>query len=342
METSLRRKGSKDMKDVAVVILNWNGKNWLEKFLPSVVEFSTPTLSEIIIVDNASTDDSVEFLSKNYPGIHQICFNQNYGFTGGYNRALKQVNNPYIVLLNSDVELSPNWLEPLHRLMESDANIAACQPKILSYQAPDYFEYAGAAGGFIDIFGYPFCRGRIFDTIEKDKGQYDDARKVFWATGACMMVRNSVYQSLGGLDENFFAHMEEIDLCWRMQNAGYDIWVEPLSKVYHVGGGTLQSDSPKKTFFNFRNSLLMILKNRPFLWAYLFIFIRLGLDGIAGMKFLLQGQWKHLIAILKAHFSFYRLQFKYWFKRGEIRRQSLMYKGSIVFDYFIRKKTTFK
>lgn len=342
METQLRVKRKQAMKDIAVVILNWNGKKWLEKFMPSVVEHSSADLAEIIVVDNASTDDSVSFLSQEYPDIRQICFEHNYGFTGGYNRAIKELHNPYIILLNSDVKLSTKWIEPMYRLMESDKRIAACQPKILSYADPDSFEYAGAAGGLIDMFGYPFCRGRIFDTLEKDQGQYDDARKVFWATGACMMVRNSVYQALGGLDENFFAHMEEIDLCWRMQNAGYDVWVEPLSTVYHVGGGTLQSDSPRKTFFNFRNSLLMILKNRPFLVAYFFIFIRLILDGVAGIQFILKGKGPHFLAILKAHFSFYRLQFKYWFNRNKLRPNPLIYKGSIVFDYFVRKKRSYK
>ncbi|MCB0509691.1 MAG: glycosyltransferase family 2 protein, partial [Bacteroidetes bacterium] len=252
------------MKRVAIVILNWNGKHWLEKFLASVLTYSDPSFCDVIVADNASTDNSLEFLKENFPDVQTIVFEKNHGFTGGYNRALKSLEHEYFVLLNSDIEVSKNWIEPIIRLMDGDKLIAACQPKILDYNKRDYFEYAGASGGYIDFLGYPFCRGRIFDALEKDEGQYDDAKRVFWASGACLFVRSEVYKKLGGLDEYFFAHMEEIDLCWRMQNEGYHVWVEPLSKVYHVGGGTLQSDSPKKTYLNFRNNLFLILKNYDF------------------------------------------------------------------------------
>lgn len=330
------------MKRVGVVILNWNGRSWLKKFLPSVLSYSSNEEVEVIVADNASTDDSLAFLSSTYPQVKQIVFKENYGFTGGYNRSIAQLDHEYIVLLNSDIEVTPNWISPIIRMMDSDKQIAACQPKILSYHQPTHFEYAGAAGGMIDALGYPFCRGRIFDTIEADKEQYDDARKVFWATGACLFVRTQVYKDLGGLDELFFAHMEEVDLCWRIQNAGYSVWVEPLSKVYHVGGGTLQADNPKKTFFNFRNNLFMILKNRPFIIAYLIIAVRLILDGLAGLQFLFKGKFKHLFAIIRAHLAFHSMQFGYWRNRSEKKKNSIIYPHSILFKYFILGKKTFK
>ena len=326
------------MKRVAVVILNWNGKHWLEKFLPSVITHNNNDLAEIIIADNASTDDSLSFLKTTYPKIKTILLNKNYGFTGGYNKALAQLENEYFVLLNSDIEVSPNWIEPIIRLMDSDKKIAACQPKILSYNNKEYFEYAGASGGYIDWLAYPFCRGRIMDTLEKDTGQYDDAKKVFWASGACMFVRSEVYKKMNGLDESFFAHMEEIDLCWRMQNEGYDIWVEPLSKVYHVGGGTLQTDNPKKTYLNFRNSLFMILKNESFWKAYIVIFIRLVLDGVAAVRFLFQGKFAHIAAILKAHFALYFKNVKYLEYRKKRATVKTIYPKSIVWQYFAKGK----
>lgn len=326
------------MKKVAVVILNWNGKSWLEKFLPSVLTHNNNELAEIIVADNASTDDSLSFLKNEYPEIKTIVLNENFGFTGGYNSALAELQNEYFVLLNSDIEVTPNWLEPIIRLMDGDKNIAACQPKILSYHNKEYFEYAGASGGYIDWLGYPFCRGRIMETLEKDTGQYDDATKVFWATGACMFVRSEVYKKLKGLDNHFFAHMEEIDLCWRMQNAGYDIWVEPLSKVYHVGGGTLQTDSPKKTFLNFRNSLFMILKNESFWKAYPIIFIRLILDGVAALRFLFQGKFAHIGAILNAHFDLYFKNAKFLNDRKIRKPLKTVYRKSIVWQYYARGK----
>jgi GT2 family glycosyltransferase len=329
------------MKRVGIVILNWNGQSWLEKFLPSLITHTPENLADIIVADNASTDKSLEFLKENYPQIQTLLLDKNYGFTGGYNRALAQLEHEYFVLINSDIEVAKKWLEPLVRLADSDQNIAACQPKILSYNDKSSFEYAGASGGFIDWLGYPFCRGRILDHLEKDKEQYNDARKVFWATGACMFVRGEIYKDLGGLDENFFAHMEEIDLCWRMQNTGYDIWVEPLSKVYHVGGGTLQADNPRKTFYNFQNNLLMILKNNSFYKAYFIIIIRLLLDGLAGVKFIMDGKFAHTLAIVKAHFSFYKLQFQYWGKKSEVKKVTTIYQKSIIWQFYIKGKKKF-
>jgi GT2 family glycosyltransferase len=329
------------MKRVGIVILNWNGQSWLEKFLPSLITHTPENLADIIVADNASTDKSLEFLKENYPQIQTLLLDKNYGFTGGYNRALAQLEHEYFVLINSDIEVAKKWLEPLVRLADSDQNIAACQPKILSYNDKSSFEYAGASGGFIDWLGYPFCRGRILDHLEKDKEQYNDARKVFWATGACMFVRGEIYKDLGGLDENFFAHMEEIDLCWRMQNTGYDIWVEPLSKVYHVGGGTLQADNPRKTFYNFQNNLLMILKNNSFYKAYFIIIIRLLLDGLAGVKFIMDGKFAHTLAIVKAHFSFYKLQFQYWGKKSEVKKLTTIYQKSIIWQFYIKGKKKF-
>ena len=329
------------MKRVGIVILNWNGQSWLEKFLPSLITHTPENLADIIVADNASTDKSLEFLKENYPQIQTLLLDKNYGFTGGYNRALAQLEHEYFVLINSDIEVAKKWLEPLVRLADSDQNIAACQPKILSYNDKSSFEYAGASGGFIDWLGYPFCRGRILDHLEKDKEQYNDARKVFWATGACMFVRGEIYKDLGGLDENFFAHMEEIDLCWRMQNTGYDIWVEPLSKVYHVGGGTLQADNPRKTFYNFQNNLLMILKNNSFYKAYFIIIIRLLLDSLAGVKFIMDGKFAHTLAIVKAHFSFYKLQFQYWGKKSEVKKLTTIYQKSIIWQFYIKGKKKF-
>lgn len=330
------------MKEIAIVILNWNGQHWLEKFLPSVIENSNQELCEIVIADNASSDASKDYVAQHFPSIKWIQLDNNYGYTGGYNRVLQQLSHTYFILLNSDIEVAPNWIDPLYRLMESDKQIGACQPKILDYNHPKQFEYAGAAGGYLDIMGYPFCRGRIFDTVEKDDGQYEDAKKITWATGACLMIRSSLFKELNGLDELFFAHMEEIDLCWRVQHTGYSVWVEPLSKVYHVGGGTLQKINPRKTFYNFRNNLLLILKNRPFIQAYLIIFLRLFLDGLAGIQFIFKGQFVHCWAIIKAHFAFYVLQFRYWKNRYPKKSIPTIYSGSILWQYFIKGKKKYK
>lgn len=293
------------MTKLAIVILNWNGKHWLEKFLPNVIANSLADGIEIFVADNGSDDDSVSFVKQNFAEVKILELGANYGYTGGYNRALIQIKAEYFLLLNSDIEVTHNWLTPLLKRMDENAGIGACQPKILSWHEKNMFEYAGASGGFIDKLGYPFCRGRIFDTIEEDKGQYNDAVKIFWATGACLLVRADAFFKAGMLDDEFFAHMEEIDLCWRMQNLGYEIWVEPASVVYHVGGGTLHKSNPKKTFLNFRNNLALLYKNLPSNKLFSTIFLRLILDGLAGVNFLLKGQFADIIAIIKAHFAFY-------------------------------------
>ena len=273
---------------IAVVILNWNGKPFLEKFLPSVISNSQD--ATIYVADNSSSDGSLEFVEKNFTSVKRIDNGENLGFAGGYNKALENLNEEFFVLLNSDVETTPNWLQPVIKLFDSDLEIAAIQPKILSYQNKKSFEYAGAAGGFIDKNGYPFCRGRIFDSLENDNGQYDSVQEIFWATGACMFMRSKVFKELGGLDDDFFAHMEEIDLCWRMQLHGYEVGCEPTSTVYHLGGGTLNKLSSKKTYLNFRNSLIIMFLNLPSAEAFAKIMTRLILDGIAGIKFIFEGK----------------------------------------------------
>jgi GT2 family glycosyltransferase len=331
---------------VAVVILNWNGKNYLEKFLPSVVACTGAT-AEIIVADNDSVDDSIHFLTTYYPQIKIIKNAVNGGFAKGYNDALKQVNAEYYVLLNSDIEVTPYWIEPVIQLMDSDASIAACQPKIKDFNRKNYFEYAGAAGGFVDKYGYPFCRGRIFDCIEEDKGQYDNLHEIFWASGACLFIRSECYHKMGGFDEDFFAHMEEIDLCWRLKNYGYKIMYCGQSVVYHVGGGTLAKTNPRKTFLNFRNNLALLFKNHASQYFYLKIILRMLLDGIAGIKFLLSGQIGHCMAILKAHYNFYSSFGKVLEKRKKMKREikqyttTAVYNHSIIADYYLRGKKKF-
>lgn len=326
---------------VAVVILNWNGKNFLEKFLPSVVA-NNPVYSEIIVADNASSDNSIAFLKERYPLIKIIQNAENGGFSRGYNDALKQVKADYYVLLNSDIEVTANWIDPVIQLMDSDETIAACQPKIRDYNKKTHFEYAGAAGGYIDKYGYMLCRGRIFDTIEEDKGQYDDTREIFWATGACLFIRSKYYHQMGGLDEDFFAHMEEIDLCWRLKNYGYKIMYCADSTVYHVGGGTLNKTSPHKTFLNFRNNLVLLFKNHAPAYFIIKIILRMLLDGIAGIKFLISGQAPHFMAILKAHYAFYSSLSKTLAKRRKLKHDIKqyatkgIYSGSIVADYYLK------
>ena len=288
----------------AVVVLNWNGKAWLEKFLPTLVNNSQQAI--IFVADNASDDDSVEFVRNNFSTVKIIVNATNGGYAKGYNDVLKQINAEYFVLINSDIEVTEGWLTPIINLMDSDKKISACQPKLLDYNNRNMFEYAGASGGFIDNLGYPFCRGRIFDSLEKDKGQYNDAIKVFWATGACLFVRAAHYNEVGGLDEDCFAHQEEIDLCWRLQNKGYKVMVQPKSVVYHVGGGTLDAGSPFKTYLNFRNNLLMLFKNLPLPSLFMVIPMRLVLDGVAALTLLKKPKGiHHLFAVMKAHFAFY-------------------------------------
>ena len=323
---------------VAIVILNWNGKSFLEKFLPSVISGSPN--AEVIVADNDSTDDSIAFMQENYPDIRLIINESNGGYAKGYNDALKQVEADYYVLLNSDIEVKAGWVEPLVALMESDKQIAACQPKLLAYHEKNKFEYAGAAGGYIDKWGYPFCRGRVFNSLEEDHQQYEDVVEVFWASGAAMFVRASAFWEVGGLDEDFFAHMEEIDLCWRLKNQGYKIMVEPKSVVYHVGGGTLPKNSPRKTYLNFRNNFYLLYKNLPRKDFYQVFLFRLIWDGIAGLKFLAEGHWKDTIAVIKAHFHFYvnlRRSFK---KRERIEQKpvSMIYQKNIVNQHFLFRK----
>ncbi len=326
---------------VAVVILNWNGKSFLEKFLPTVIQYSSG--AQIIVADNQSSDDSVAFLKTQFPQVSVILNPSNDGFATGYNLALKQVKAEYYVLLNSDVEVTENWLQPIIKLMDENLKVAACQPKILDYNHPTKFEYAGAAGGFIDKYGYPFCRGRIFNVLEEDKAQYDTAKEVFWATGACMFVRAEAFWKVGGFDDDYFAHMEEIDVCWRMKNIGYQIYVEPSSKVYHVGGGTLNKLSPRKTFLNFRNNLTTLTKNASPRFLFFKIIYRMILDGVAAFKFLLEGNGSHFIAVIKAHFSFYKHLPSTLKKRDDMRLMdgfkdatTGVYENNIVYAHFVK------
>lgn len=330
------------MKKTAIVILNYNGRGFLEKFLPNVIENSID-VADVIVADNASTDDSVEFMRKNFPDIRLIINDSNGGFSTGYNIALRQVEAEYYCLLNSDIEVTPHWIEPIIKLMDSDKNIAACQPKLLSYFDKDKFEYAGAGGGFIDKYGYPFCRGRVFQELENDNGQYDDVKEVFWATGACMFVRAELFQQFGGLDDSFFAHMEEIDFCWRMKNNGYKIMYCPDSKVYHIGGGTLPKSSARKTYLNFRNNLSLLMKNLPDWKAFPIITYRIGLDWIAGLKFLADGSFADFWAVTRAHFSFYRQLPTLIKKRKSLKRVkvSRMYQKNIVFKHYLEHKKKF-
>jgi len=327
------------MQEVSIAILNFNGRDYLKQFLPSVITFSEG--HEIIVIDNASTDDSVKLLRIDFPQIRVIQLNKNLGFSGGYNEGLKKINAEFVVLLNSDIEVTANWVDGVITYMKTDTSIAACQPKILDFKNKNRFEYAGASGGFIDILGYPFCRGRVFQSIEEDKGQYDTPQEVFWATGACLFVRRDEYFKVGGLDEDFFAHMEEIDLCWRFWNHGYKVAVCPESTVYHVGGGTLAHGHPRKTYLNFRNGLSLLLKNesiKNLLWK---IPLRIFLDWVAAIQFSFVSGPTHGWAILKAH-----LHFLFYAKKMLSRRQSVMrkerinthYKGFLVWDYFIKRK----
>lgn len=326
---------------VAVVILNWNGKALLEKFLPQVVEFSKN--ATVYVADNASTDTSVAYVAAHFPTVKIIQNNENGGYAKGYNDALKHLTEDIFVLLNSDVEVTHNWLVPVIAEFEKDASLAAAQPKILDYKNKKYFEYAGAAGGFIDKYGFPFCRGRIFNDLEEDTGQYNDIAPVFWASGACLFVRATDFHNIGGLDEDYFAHQEEVDLCWRLQSAGKKIVAIGGSQVYHVGGATLEASHPKKTYLNFRNSLLNLLKNVKGGKVFGTIFIRLCLDGIAGIRFLFQGKPRHTFAIIKAHFSFYWNLPKFLPKRKKwASNNSYYFIDSIAIQHFIKKKGKFE
>lgn len=325
---------------IAVVILNWNGTKLLEQFLPSVVKYSPEAY--IYVADNASTDDSVAFVKANFPMVKIVENESNFGFAQGYNEALKHIDSEIYALVNSDIEVTENWLKPIIETFENEPKTAIIQPKLLDFKRKEYFEYAGAAGGFLDKCGYPYCRGRVFETLEKDNGQYDDNREIFWASGACFFIRSSVYKELKGFDADFFAHQEEIDLCWRAFNKGHQIKYNSQSVVYHVGGATLQQGNPKKTFLNFRNSLLMLLKNLPKKQLIPVIFIRLLLDGVAGIQFLFQGKFKHLLAILKAHFSFYSLVTVHYKKRNQFQSEKYYKTSSIVFQYYVKAGKVFE
>ncbi|MBA4743977.1 MAG: glycosyltransferase family 2 protein [Muricauda sp.] len=325
---------------IAVVILNWNGEALLERFLPSVMEYSEG--ADIYVVDNASTDGSVDFLKQHYPTIGIVQNAWNGGFAKGYNDGLKNIEADVFCLLNSDVEVTPNWLKPIKEAFNNLPDASIIQPKILDLNQKDHFEYAGAAGGFIDMFGYPFCRGRIFQTIEKDEGQYDDVKEVFWATGACMFIKSDVFRKLGGFDEDYFAHQEEIDLCWRAKNAGHKVYYVGQSHVYHLGGSTLSNMNPKKTYLNFRNSLYSITKNLPRKKALPIIFVRLLLDGIAAVRFIFQLKFDHCFAILKAHLSFYVNFIKMYRKREKANFLLKYYiTTSIVWSYFVHQVNNF-
>jgi len=325
----------------AVVILNWNGKKFLEQFLAGVVKHSEGD-ADVIVADNGSTDDSIAWLQSNFPEVRIIKIAENKGFTGGYNEALKQIDAEYFVLLNSDIEVTEGWIKPVVALMDSDLYVAACQPKILSFAERRKFEYAGAAGGYIDWLGYPFCRGRIFEEIEEDQGQYDDSREVFWATGACMFVRAKTFHELGGFDENFFAHMEEIDLCWRMKNAGHKVFYCGGSKIYHVGGGTLHKSNPHKTFLNFRNNLLLLINNLPTEKLLPILLLRFFLDGTAAIRFSLKGNFPDAFAVFRAWMEVMLNFFRKWKKKNAHYAQvSGIYQNSIVVEYYLRGKKKF-
>ena len=340
--------------EVAIVILNYNGRHFLEQFLPSVLKTDYPNF-RVIVADNASTDDSLSYLKEHFnTDIEILEMSVNHGFAEGYNQALKAVDSPYFVLLNSDVEVSTTWLDQMIQKIETDESIAAIQPKIRSFHEKDFFEYAGASGGWIDFLGYPFCRGRVFNKAELDHCQYDDAQEIFWSTGAAMLIKRELFLNIGGFDGSFFAHMEEIDLCWRLKRAGYKIFVEPSAVVYHVGGGTMDYNSPNKAYLNFRNNLILLFKNEPFLKKLWLIPLRLILDGIAGGLFLSEGKFAHIWAIFRAHFAFYGRIPKIM-KRKRIEKQAIdkikisdtpnmscVLKKSIVWGFYIKKRSTFK
>lgn len=327
------------MKKIAVVILNWNGVQLLEQFLPSVIQYSPE--ASIYVADNASTDRSISFVEEHFPAVKIVKNTGNYGYAKGYNEALQYIDAEIYALVNSDIEVTQNWLKPILDTFDNEVETAIIQPKILDFKNKDYFEYAGAAGGFLDKYGYPYCRGRIFDTIEKDNGQYNDAREITWASGACFFIRSSVYHELKGFDDDFFAHQEEIGLCWRAKNKGYIIKYNPNSVVYHVGGATLKQGNPKKTYLNFRNSLLMLVKNLPKDNLYSVLFTRMLLDGVAGIHFVFQGKFSHCFAILKAHIHFYTLFSRSYKKRGKFQSKEYYWLKSIVISYYVNNGKVF-
>lgn len=333
------------MKKTAVVILNYNGAGMLRRFLPSVIEYSHE--ASIYVADNGSSDESCDVVRNEFPAVKLMVLDHNYGFAEGYNRALAQVDEEYAVLLNSDVEVTRGWLSPMTQFLDSNPEVAACQPKLLSFKQKDFFEYAGAAGGFIDKWGYTFCRGRIFNTVERDSGQYDDTTDVFWATGAALMIRNEVYKNNGGLDGRFFAHMEEIDLCWRLRSRGYRIACVPQSHVYHVGGATLKKENPQKTYLNFRNNLLMIYKNAPDCQLKKIMLFRKVFDNVAALKFLASGDYAAFKAVRKARRDFKAMRAGYDKARAENMKLAVttripeVLKSSILYKYYLGFKHTY-
>ena len=333
------------MKQTAVVILNYNGAGMLRRFLPSVIKYSPE--ASIYVADNGSSDESCDVVRNEFPAVKLMILDHNYGFAEGYNRALAQVDEEYAVLLNSDVEVTRGWLSPMTQFLDSNPEVAACQPKLLSFKQKDFFEYAGAAGGFIDKWGYTFCRGRIFNTVERDSGQYDDTTDVFWATGAALMIRNEVYKNNGGLDGRFFAHMEEIDLCWRLRSRGYRIACVPQSHVYHVGGATLKKENPQKTYLNFRNNLLMIYKNAPDCQLKKIMLFRKVFDNVAALKFLASGDYAAFKAVRKARRDFKAMRAGYDKARAENMKLAVttripeVLKSSILYKYYLGFKHTY-
>lgn len=331
----------------AIVILNWNGEKYLQQFLPILTKYTPDTDVEIIVADNASTDSSLQVMKDYFPAIRTIVLDRNYGFAGGYNKALEQVDADYYVLLNSDVEVTDNWLSPMLNFMNENENVAACQPKIRSYYNRTSFEHAGASGGFIDQYGFPFCRGRVFGVVEEDKGQYDDNIDVFWATGACLMVRSKVFWKVGALDSEFFAHMEEIDLCWRLKSRGYRVVCVPGSIVYHIGGGTLHVDSPHKIYLNFRNNLLLLYKNLPTDLLRRTMFWRRIFDYSAAFQFILTGKFQNVKSVFRARSDYKKMLPDFLEKRNENILYSTnlniaeIYLDSIVFSYFLKNKRTY-
>lgn len=335
------------LKKLAVVILNWNGKKLMEEFLPSVVSCTPAEWADVIVADNDSSDGSVEMLQEKFPEVRVIRLNKNYGFAEGYNQTLKEIGHTYTVLLNSDVEVTPGWLDAPIAAMDADPGIAGAQPKIRAWRNKEYFEYAGAAGGYMDRYGYPYCRGRILHVVEKDNGQYDTTANILWATGACLFVRTAVYKEVGGLDAGFFAHQEEIDLCWRLRSRGYRLVCTPQAVVYHVGGATLNVESPRKTFLNFRNNLLMLYKNLPEADLTHVMRVRFWLDYVAATKFLLTGQYRNARAVYEARKEFHKLQPTY----ASLRKENLakttvgaipeLTRKSLILGFYLKGKKCF-
>ncbi|HKK42346.1 MAG TPA: glycosyltransferase family 2 protein [Bacteroidales bacterium] len=335
------------MDKAAIVILNWNGLEYLKSFLGKVVIYSARQGISVCVADNGSTDGSAEWMAGHFSDVRLVTFDRNHGFAGGYNLALKDIKAQYYILLNSDIEVTQGWLDPLIDYMDKNPDVAACQPKILSYYQKDHFEYAGAAGGYIDRFGYTFCRGRIFEKTEEDKGQYESTTDIFWSSGACMLIRPEAWEKCGGFDSDFFAHMEEIDLCWRLNRAGYRVSYIHNATVYHVGGGALPYDSPFKTYLNFRNSLYLLYKNLPDKNFHLLIFARKILDGLAALRFLAKGKTECFRAVLNAHFDYYKASGALRKKREEIKKlgspdyRSPLLNKSVVYEFYIKGNKTY-